>query len=129
MHSGGTLAFVSLINRVSWLERVAWAVMFFGGPSVIAFGGSQITLSVEGKVVLSALVVFLLCAAAYFRLAYLDRKAARADPAAVSEHPGLIPLFDAAEEARKRSQNTALSGMVDAHSEGSRAKRLPITRS
>ena len=35
-----------------------------------------------------------------------------------------LTLFEAAEEARKRTQNTAISGMADVHAKGSRAREI-----
>jgi hypothetical protein len=58
---------------MAWWERLLWACGFFAGPSVMAIGPYEVAISLQGKLLLAALFLFLYCSAAYLRLAYLQR--------------------------------------------------------
>src|SRR5688572_3005426 len=58
------------IDHMSWPERIAWIFAACTGPSVMVFGGYEVTVSLQAKLLFAALFLLILTTAAYLRLKY-----------------------------------------------------------
>lgn len=61
------------IDRMAWPERILWIVFTLGGSSVITLGNYVIEVSAAFKLFLAASFLLIVCAAGYYRLAWIDR--------------------------------------------------------
>jgi hypothetical protein len=58
------------IDRIGWLERAVWIVLTLGGTTVMTVGPYEIAVSVQGKFILLAVFLLVVCAAGYYRLSW-----------------------------------------------------------